>query len=232
MLADVLAQPLDQGDGVGELRRGDQPEVPRGSYQVVATRDDAHHWQPDALQRAADLGGVPRAASPVEDHATDPYGRVEAREPGGDGGDRPAGAADVQYQHDRGLGQACDVRGGGEPVGAQTPVEQAHHTLHDGDVGTACAVQQQGHDAFLADQMGVEVPSGTPGGQRVETRVDVVGADLVAAHGQPGVTQRRHQAGRDGRFARSGRRRGQHEAGHVGHHQPAAVIGELWFHWW
>ena len=77
------------------------------------------------------------------------------------------------------------MRGGGEPIGPDPPVVQAHHALDDGDVGTGGAVQEQRHDPVLADEVRVEVATGTPGGQRVVAGVDVVGPDLVPADAEP-----------------------------------------------
>ena len=106
-----------------------------------------------------------------------------------------------------------DVGGRGEPVAADLPVVQAHDALDDGEVGAACAVQQQRDEPLLADEVRVEVAAGAAGGERVVAGVDVVGADLVAGHVVAGAAQRRHQAGGDRRLAVPGRRGGDDEAG-------------------
>ena len=106
-----------------------------------------------------------------------------------------------------------DVRGRGEAVATDLPVVQAHHALDDGEVGAGGAVQQQRHEAVLADEVRVEVAAGAAGGERVVAGVDVVGADLVAADGVAGAGERGHQPGGDGGLAVAGGGRGDDEPG-------------------
>jgi hypothetical protein len=122
-------------------------------------------------------------------------------------------AATERDWDDRGCEQPRHV--GGRPgVGRAAAVVQAHDALDDRHVGTRGAVQEQRGDEVLADEDRVEVAAGASGGERVVAGVDVVGADLVRGDGEPAAAQRRHEPGRDGGLAGTGRGGGEDEAGY------------------
>src|SRR5690606_8875781 len=81
---------------------------------------------------------------------------------------------------------------------ADHPVVQPHDTFDHGDVRAGGAVQEEGSDEVLADEMRVEVAAGSAGGEGVVAGIDVVGTDLVARHDMAGAAQRRHETRGDG----------------------------------
>jgi len=118
------------------------------------------------------------------------------------------------------MDEASTTRTTGAVRAGAAAVVQAHDALDDRDVGTLGAVQEQRNDELFTDEHRVEVATRPSGGQRVVAGIDVVGADLVRAHAQPADLQRSHQPGRDRRLARTGGRRGDHQARDAHHSIP------------
>src|SRR5262249_21654330 len=107
--------------------------------------------------------------------------------------------------------------GGRSVRGGTAAVVQAHDPFHYRDIGARGAVQEKRRDELLPAQHRVEVTARPPGGERVVTRVDVVGTDLVTGHRQAPGVQRRHQPGGNGCLAMPRCRGGDNEPGR-GHH--------------
>ncbi len=204
--------------------------MPRGHRGSVVPAQHPQHGDAQAGDGVPQQALVAGRADPVEDDT----GQAHPPIPGGEavhhGRGRAARGGRVHDQHDRGGGQPGRMGGRGEVRGLagprhRHPVEQAHHPFDDGDVGAVGAVGEQGADAFLAAEHGVEVAPGAAGGQGVVARVDVVRADLVRGDPQAAGGQGGHQPGRHGGLARAaGRGRdqqpGQDDAGAAHHSIP------------
>ena len=149
--------------------------------------------------------------------------RIEGVEAVHDRRRRTRDLRDVQHQDHRRRDQTGHVRGGGEPVAADLPVEQAHHPFDHGDVGGLRRhrpVQQQRDDLILGAQVRVEVAAGATGGQGVVAGVDVVRSDLEAGHLQALGAQRAHQPGGHRRLPVARAWRGHHQPRQAYHSMP------------
>lgn len=137
----------------------------------------------------------------VQDDTGDPDGRIEACEACDHRRVCARGMRDVDDEDHRRCRQFGNVRGRGFAFSPETAIEQAHGSFDDGDVGAHRAVEQQRDDARFADHEGIEVSARPARGHGVVTRIDVVGADLVARDVEPSVRQGRHQTRCDRRLA-------------------------------
>ena len=205
-LGGLLGEAVEGADGVGALGGRDQPEVARRGADPGVARQDTEHRQAGGLDTRAHLMGVARRPRLVEDDADDVDGRIEGPQPVQGGRDRAGSRRDVGDEDDRGAREGGQVGGRREAAGADPSVEQAHHPFYDchvGGRGGPGPVEEERDDEFLGGQPGVEVATGTPGGERVIAGVDVVRADLGRGHDVTGPGQGGHDADGDGRLALS-----------------------------
>jgi hypothetical protein len=215
--------------GVIPLGSGHEAEVTRRGDDAVVALQHTEHRQTGGLQGAAHLVGMTLGSGLVQDDADDAHRRVVGDHPLHDRGDRAGRVRDVDDQHHRRPGDGRHVRRRGETVAADLTVVETHDALDDRDVGRlgprrgsakSSTVQEQRDEPLLADQVRVEVASGSSGGEGVVARVDVVGPDLVARHGAAGPSQRRHESSRDRRLAMAGGGRSDDDAGQAHHSMP------------
>ena len=216
VVGDQRGEPVDGGAGLVPLLRRHEPEVTGRRLDRGVARQHAEHRHPGGLERRPGLAQVPGRAGPVEHDPGHADRRVEGGEPVHDRGRGAGRVADVDREHDRGAGERGHVRRRAETVAAESPVEEPHDALDDGDVGGAVGprgVQQQRLDECLAAEHRVEVAPGAAGREGVVARVDEVGPDLEAADGVPGGAQGSHEPGGDRRLAVARAGRGDDDAG-------------------
>ncbi|CAM2855064.1 hypothetical protein STAL104432_05405 [Streptomyces albus] len=204
-----------------------QAQVPGGRAHHLRAPQDAQHRHPRAFQRLPQQLLVPVGAHLVEDHPRHPHARVPGGEAVHEGRHRPGLRGGVHHQHHRGPQQFGHVRGGGQFALARGTVVEPHHPLDHGQVGTRRAVPEQRCDPLGSAQIGVQVAARTPGGQRVITGVDVVGAHLVGGDGQAPPGERRHQPGRHRRLAAPGGGRRDDQARYPDHAAPPPLGAAL-----
>ena len=215
VLGDLTGQPVQRCGRLGSLGHRHEPEMARRCLDAGVPWQDAEHRDAGRLQGSDDLVGVAYGAGLVQDHPGDAGVRVEGVQAVHPGGGGPGDLGDVQHQHHRRGDHPGHVRGGGPAVTTHPAVEQSHHALDHRDVGRGRdlgAVQQQGYQLVFSTEEGVEVASGSSGGQRVVAGVDEVRADLEAGRFQPVGPQRGQQPGGHGGLAVPRGGGGDHQA--------------------
>ena len=144
------------------------------------------------------MGGRAHA---VQDDAGEAQAGVERRvavdHRRGGTGHRPG----IHHEHDRRVQELGDVGRGRQLPAATLAVEEAHHALYHGHVGTAGAVGEERGYEVGAGEVGVEVAAGASGGEGVVGGVYKVRADLEGGDPEAPVREGGHEAGGHGGLA-------------------------------
>ena len=218
--ADLGGQPFHGRVRIGPFLHGNQTEMPRGRFDGGITWQHPQDRQPHSLQGGQHLLAMPRGGHLVDDHPREVQGGVVLGQAQRDRRHGTRGVGSIQAQHYRSVNECGDVRRRPEPVGTELPVEQAHHTLDHGDLGSPGTVGQQGRHPALPHQERIQVAPHPSRGERVVTRVDEIGTHLETLDRHPAGGQRRDDPGSDGGFALPRGGCGNDETGNVHHSMP------------
>ncbi len=182
---DPIRKRVDPGVDIRKIAGLHQAEMPFRQHDLILARQRAEHRHADARERRRHHRGMTCTRDAIEDHTRDRYVVTIARTAERHGGGRRGLAADIKHQHHL-PAQARRKIGAGAVAGLpglRGAVEQTHHAFGDGEIGARHDFSGKACDQILAHGPTVEVEAGTAGGDRVESRIDVIRAAFEGLHG-------------------------------------------------
>ena len=212
VLLDGAGQRVTERGRDDALGAGDEAEVALGQREVVAARQEAHrHRAAGPLERVGEPLRVPVTADPVEDHGREAERGIEPLEAEDDRPRAPRQRPGVHHEHHRRAQPFRDLRGRAVLALSVEAVEAAHHALHQRQIGAGRLAGDRLADVVARAHPAVEVVRGPAAHDRVEARIDEVGADFERLRHQAAPTERLEEAERDRRLADPARDARDHE---------------------
>ena len=169
--------------------------MPLGEGQRLPVWQVSERDRPAARgHRLAEPPPVRVPGHPVEDHPREVELRIEGFEAQHHRARAPRHRPGVGDQDHRRAEPLRDLGGRALVALGPPPVEAAHHTLDEREIGVRRVLRHGGAHVIARAHPAVEAVGRAPGHERVEAGIDEVGADLEGLHRETATAQRLEEA--------------------------------------